>query len=305
VDDEEEEENGPEGASLVLVQRSLSQDPEEDCVDLPTYPVPDQEEESPSEVKRPALDDEQPEDPNSTNVQEDRILSLNSWDPNEKEAWVQYAMPGEVVRWTIHFENMDTATAPAQEVFINDQLPAELDWSSVRMLEAGFDRYSIPFTARGSATTLRESIIIPDYRPEVTQTLEVRVDAFINPQSGALNWAFTSLDPRTGDYPEDPLAGFLPPNDGTGRGEGYVIFEARILPDVPLNTPVHNEADIIFDTNPPINTGVETVIAGPDPADISAIFLPFITTNGESARQVSEIVTSHQELYLPILIDGR
>ncbi|MBI1293424.1 hypothetical protein GC175_00515, partial [bacterium] len=303
VDDEEEE-----GVAGRLGHgRALYQEKDETCVDLPTYPIPPQGEETPNDVKRPELDEEQPEDPNFTEVTEERIPSLNSWDPNEKEAWVQYAMPGEVVRWTIYFENMATATAPAQEVFINDSLPAELDWSSVRMLAVGFDRYTVPFTARDNATTLRESIIIPDYRPEVTERLEVRVDAFINPQTGELNWVFTSLDPLTGDYPEDPLAGFLPPNDGTGRGEGYVLFEARILPDVALGTLVHNEADIIFDTNPPINTGVETVIAGPVPAAVQPIFLPVIVAAAPSRAEVGRLSepesaeANQTSIYLPVL----
>ena len=35
---------------------------------------------------------------------------------------------------------------------------------------------------------------------------------------------FGLLDPETGRLPYDPFAGFLPPEDGTGRGQGYVAF---------------------------------------------------------------------------------
>jgi uncharacterized repeat protein (TIGR01451 family) len=215
---------------------------------------------------RPEIDEVEPTDPDQKEIVQEQVRVVTSWDPNEKEAWTQYAMPGDVVRWTIYFENLAAATAPAQEVFINDQLPAELDGSSVRLLEVGFDTYVIPFNAPSTLAAIQESIIIPDYRPEVTDKLEVRVDATVVVETGMLNWVFTTLDPQSGYYPEDPLAGFLPPNDSSGRGDGYVIFEVRIKPDVALGTQIDNEADIIFDTNAAINTGIERVIVGSEPA---------------------------------------
>ena len=224
----------------------------------------------------PTLEPDPPTDSEEMVIEEVIIVIITSWDPNEKVAWREYAMPGDLVRWTIHFENMATATAPAQEVFIFDRLPAELDWSSVRLLEVGFDQYSLPLQFVSGAVPARASIIVPDYRPDVTAPIEVRVTGYVNALSGELVWSFITLDPDTGDYPEDALAGFLPPNDGSGRGEGYVVFEARIRPDVPLGTLIHNEADIIFDTNEAINTGVETVIVGMPPSTQRQLYLPII-----------------------------
>jgi hypothetical protein len=66
----------------------------------------------------------------------------------------------------------------------------------------------------------------------------------------------TTLDPDTGDCPEDPLAGFLPPNDETGRGEGRISFEIDPLPGLPDGTTITNQARIIFDTEAPIVTDV-------------------------------------------------
>ena len=54
--------------------------------------------------------------------------------------------------------------------------------------------------------------------------------------------------------PTDPLAGFLPPNDETGRGEGHVSFTIRPRADVQAGTVVTNIASIVFDTNEPILT---------------------------------------------------
>ncbi|PDV99606.1 right-handed parallel beta-helix repeat-containing protein [Candidatus Chloroploca asiatica] len=224
----------------------------------------------------PIVEPEPPVDPGEIVIEEIIIVIVTSWDPNAKEAWRQYAMPGDLVRWTIYFENMASASAPAQEVFIVDQLPTELDWASVRLLEVGFDRYSLPLQFVSSAVPASASIVVPDYRPEVTTTLEVQVNGYVNALSGELTWSFITRDPRTGDYPEDALAGFLPPNDGSGRGEGYVTFEARIKPDVPLGTFINNDADIIFDTNEAINTGVETVIVGM-PATQQRVYLPYVS----------------------------
>ncbi len=62
----------------------------------------------------------------------------------------------------------------------------------------------------------RDSLLVSDYRPTVTKQVEVQVNGTVDPQSGMLNWVFTTLDPATGDYPKDALAGFLPPNDASG-----------------------------------------------------------------------------------------
>ncbi len=54
--------------------------------------------------------------------------------------------------------------------------------------------------------------------------------------------------------PEDPLTGFLPPEDGTGRGQGHVSFLIRPKVNVALGTRITNTANIVFDTNEPIAT---------------------------------------------------
>lgn len=63
------------------------------------------------------------------------------------------------------------------------------------------------------------------------------------------------IDPETGEIPEDPLAGVLPPNDPeTHCGEGYVTFTVRGRDDVPTGTEIINTPTIIFDNNEPIET---------------------------------------------------
>jgi len=48
-----------------------------------------------------------------------------------------------------------------------------------------------------------------DLRPD--NDLIVLVEGFLD-QNGLLTWRLLSKDPVTGGLPEDPLAGFLPPN---------------------------------------------------------------------------------------------
>ena len=58
----------------------------------------------------------------------------------------------------------------------------------------------------------------------------------------------------TGLPPSDPLTGFLPPEDGTGRGEGYVTYSISPSPGLTDGTKISNVADISFDDNTVIAT---------------------------------------------------
>ena len=73
-----------------------------------------------------------------------------------------------------------------------------------------------------------------------------------------MRWYVASRDVITQDLPADPLAGFLPVNDGTGRGEGYVSFRIRPKATLADGTAISNQATITFDptygVNPPIVT---------------------------------------------------
>ncbi len=52
----------------------------------------------------------------------------------------------------------------------------------------------------------------------------------------------------------DVFAGFLPPNDETGRGDGSVSFTINLKDGLPEDAEVTNRAEIIFDYNEPIMT---------------------------------------------------
>ena len=57
----------------------------------------------------------------------------------------------------------------------------------------------------------------------------------------------------TGEVPDDPSIGFLPPNNGTS-GQGFVTFRIQTYDQVPSLSRVDASASIIFDQNEPILT---------------------------------------------------
>jgi RHS repeat-associated protein len=149
--------------------------------------------------------------------------------------------------YAIEFENKPTATAPAQEVVITEQLDPHLDFTTFALGDFGF-----------GATTVH----VPDGRTffstrvdaRATVGLFVDVTAGINLSSGLVTWTFRSLDPATLDLPSDALAGFLPPNDAAGSGVGFVSYHVLPAAGLATGTAIRSVAVIVFDTNAPIAT---------------------------------------------------
>ncbi len=194
-------------------------------------------------------------------------------DPNLKVAWAERLKPGDLARFTIYFENAASASAPAQDVVVSDALDPRFDWSSVRFVDAGFGSVMIPLQTVGFYESVESSVSITDYRPAITSTWSVNVQATLDRPTGHLRWTFRTLDPATGSPPEDPLAGFLPPNNASGRGEGHVTFDVRIRATTPDHTSITNTATIIFDANASIATpAISILVENPH-----EIYLPVVT----------------------------
>jgi hypothetical protein len=176
-----------------------------------------------------------------------------AFDPNEKTgslgAGGQHYLSGEEpLRYAIFFENVATATAPAQEVVVTDQLDtANLDLSTFAFGPITFgNRQLIP------PPNSSEFAADVDLRPG--NNLLVKVDARLDKTTGLATWKFTSLDPATGIPTDDPLAGFLPPNTNPPDGEGHVFFTVTPKRVLPTGTEIRNQASIVFDTNAAILT---------------------------------------------------
>ena len=178
----------------------------------------------------------------------------HSYDPNAKIGPAGYGTQNYVsgsslslYPYEIQFENSPAATAPAQQVTITDQLDPNLDLSTFQLTGIGFGDtvLTIPPGSQMYSTTVSMT-----YNDE---TFDVVVEAGINYATGQVYAKFQSIDPNT-ELPPDVLTGFLPPENGTGRGEGYVSYIISPKPGIPNDTVIRNVAVITFDQNAPLST---------------------------------------------------
>ena len=182
-------------------------------------------------------------------------------DPNDKIGPAGVG-PNRVVsaqdemEYMVRFENFASASAPVQELIVVDYLDGGLDWTTVRFKEIAYgDRIVTPPVGSQSFTVRDQP---PTNSPSLTGSavghMVVDVHGMVNPQTGRVEWRVTALDTNTSLLPMDALSGILPPEDGTGRGQGYVKLGVRPKSDLPLGTAITNIATIVFDNNEPIAT---------------------------------------------------
>jgi len=181
-----------------------------------------------------------------------KIRALNSHDPNAKTgpgiAGDNYVNGFNSMSYTIQFENVDSAALAAQVVIIIDSLDvSKFDLSTFTFLDYGFGNTIIPVTTGGEEFT-----DILDLRPEMPNLL--RVDGSIDTLTGVITWVFTTLDTLTLSLTEDVFAGFLPPNETSPEGQGFVSFGIELNESVQSGDIIENNSLIIFDTNEPIVT---------------------------------------------------
>jgi len=158
-----------------------------------------------------------------------------------------FIAPGGPLPYRIDFENEATATAPAQRVVVTDQLDPNFDWNTFELTAVGFGNTDIivPPGSQHFQTTVDLT--------ENGQPIEVDIELGLNPQTGLITATFQTIDPRT-QLPPDVLTGFLPPEDGTGRGKGYFTYIVMPKAGLPTGTQIRNVASVVFDANAPITT---------------------------------------------------
>ena len=180
------------------------------------------------------------------------IFFVQSADPNEKTGIRRLTAENYVTRgnllYGISFENQPSATAPAQDVVVTDQIDTStLDITTLELGQVSFGDtiIAVPPGLKSYATQV-------DLRP--SKDLLVNVSGSLNQQSGLLTWTFHSLDPFTRQTPTNALAGFLPPNILGTEGAGKVLFTISPKSSVTFGTQIRNKARIVFDLNAPIDT---------------------------------------------------
>ena len=187
------------------------------------------------------------------NVNKLNVSVINSYDPNEKLGPAgfgsnNYFNANVPYPYIIHFENVDSATAPAQSVLITDTLDQNV--FDVNTLELGFIKIGDTiFNLPAGIKTFDDYI---DLRPK--RNIILKTKAGFNDTTGVLSWEFTSLDPLTYLPVTDPEAAFLPPNVTAPEGEGSVFYTIRLKDSLAYGTSIANKACIYFDNNAQICT---------------------------------------------------
>jgi hypothetical protein len=175
--------------------------------------------------------------------------------PEDKYGSVGYDLPGTpssslkrfikadgASSYRIDFWNSESASAPAQEVFIKDTLDTDFVDSTFNFTEFGFLRWTVPLPGGQYFNTY------VDMRPD--DSLIVNVEGTYEPNSREISWTFRSLDLVTMQPPEDPMAGFLPPIDSTGYQIGWVNFTAEPYHNLPTGKQITNQSYVKFDVGP-------------------------------------------------------
>jgi RHS repeat-associated protein len=181
--------------------------------------------------------------------------------------------PDQILPYTIRFENLPTATAAAVFITITHTLDADLDLTSFELGDFGFgDLYiDIPNGFQSYTTRLDLRDTIGDY---------VDFEASLDQNTRTVLWKLTTIDPITGQIPDDVDAGFLPPNNDNHDGEGFVNYSIQAKQNLPTGTVIDAIASIVFDTEAPIDT--PPIFNTIDVGEPNSAVLPLPATVGET-----------------------
>jgi RHS repeat-associated protein len=177
--------------------------------------------------------------------------TANSFDPNDLIGPSGYTLANYLVpavfAYEIIFQNQTNATAPAQSVQVTDPLSTNLNWQTFALTEIAFGDQFIPMPPGAQYFETNLPLTLNGL------AVEIQIEAGIDFARGQVFASFFTIDPTTGLPPEVNL-GFLPPEDGTGRGTGHLSYLISPRANVPTGTQITNIASIRFDENPVITT---------------------------------------------------
>jgi RHS repeat-associated protein len=152
-----------------------------------------------------------------------------------------------VLPYEIDFENSASATAPAQQVKISNPLDPNVDFSTFQLtaIQFGNITLSVPVGSQHYQTTVGMT-----YNGE---SFNVNVEAGLNVATRTVYATFQSVNSKNG-LPPDVLVGFLPPENETGRGTGYIRYSIQAKAGTPTGTQIRNVALVTFDGSNSIAT---------------------------------------------------
>jgi hypothetical protein len=223
-------------------------------------------------------------------------------DPNNLTGPGGYGVSGFVTSsgtfaYRIDFENMTNASAPVQQAIINNQLGTNFDWTMFNVTEIGFGDHLI---ALPPGTSYYAANVTVSY---LGTNFQVQIQVGIQPNSGLVYANFHSIDPNT-SLPPPVNIGFLPPEDGTGRGQGHISYTIRARSGLPTGTQLRNVALISFDNQPAIATDQVddfNPAAGIDPSRQALITLDAIAPTSH----VNSLPSQSQLLQVPLSWAGQ
>ncbi|MBN1390961.1 MAG: hypothetical protein JXA22_10010 [Candidatus Thermoplasmatota archaeon] len=177
-------------------------------------------------------------------------------DPNQKigpsgQGDGHYVVEGVTLSYRVEFENMEDATAPAQIITVRDPLSEDLDWSTFELTQIGFGGKVLQLE---EGTRSMEELIGYRYSDdEYYIDIAVLVQAGIDMETGEVYLDLISMDGDTGLLPPVDI-GLLPPEDGTGRGQGSFSYIVHSREGIADGTEIRNIATIQFDHGLRIDT---------------------------------------------------
>ncbi|HQU45489.1 MAG TPA: RHS repeat-associated core domain-containing protein, partial [Pirellulales bacterium] len=177
-----------------------------------------------------------------------------------------FVQPTGAWPYTVDFEN-DGGVA-AQDVTVSDQLDPNFDWSTFQLGSFGFGSVNVSVPA--GLTQYQTTV---PYQNVDGSSLNVAVALDFNVQTGKLTATFTSLDPATGQPPTGVTDGFLPPDDSTHVGEGYVQYTVQPKANLATGATIDAAASVVFDINAPVVTKpvTNTIDAGPPTSSVNPL----------------------------------
>lgn len=191
--------------------------------------------------------------PNKPFADEKCVKIRHSCDPNEIEGPEGYGdskfvAKTDVLPYTIKFENDPKfADASASTVRIAQPLDANFGQGTFRLKQFGFENrvFDVPAGQSSFSTQIDLS---------AERGIKVNVLGTIDIISKQLFWQFETVDAATGQTSVDPNKGFLPVNDSTGKGEGFVSYTIQPGLSTQTGDSLRAQAEIVFDFNEAIVT---------------------------------------------------